>query len=180
MLGVILLLETNEDKVSFQKLYEETYRKFLCVALGILHNQNDAEEIVHDVYVKLADNYPKYREKGCKEMLSLGIVITRNACINLIRARERHKETAIEIDDDLLGEENDPLEEVLRKENENTLYKALSNLKPQDRDILILKYYHDMSYKEIGRTLGLKEKTVDMRLYRIKAKLREVLAHECR
>ena len=51
-------------------------------------------------------------------------------------------------------------------------------LDTEDKDILVLRYFHDMSYKEIGNMLGIRTKAVDMRLYRIKKKLREVMYNE--
>ncbi|MCH5251602.1 MAG: sigma-70 family RNA polymerase sigma factor [Lachnospiraceae bacterium] len=178
MIELLLLIETPEDKIKFEKLYKNIHRRLLYVALKFLHNQQDAEDIVHDVFAKIAKDYPKYRGKPEKEMLSLGFVMVRNASINLIRARERHKETPIEIKDDLLGTEADPLEDVLKEENVEVLNQALTDLNEEDKNILVLRYYHSMSYKEIGKLLGLKVKTIDMRLYRIKKRLREVISYE--
>ena len=84
----------------------------------------------------------------------------------------------MEIKDDLLPSGEDLLEGILQKEKIAILEQALLKLSTEDKNILILRYYHGMSYKEIGRTLGIKTKTVDMRLYRVKAKLREVLLRE--
>ncbi|MCH5264505.1 MAG: RNA polymerase sigma factor [Lachnospiraceae bacterium] len=178
MTDLYLLLETPEDKASFQKLYENIYIKLLYVAQGILHNKQDAEDVVHDVFAKVAKNYHKYRNMNERDMLSLCIVITRNACINVIRQNERRRETVMEIKDDLLPSGEDLLEGILQKEKIAILEQALLKLSTEDKNILILRYYHGMSYKEIGRTLGIKTKTVDMRLYRVKAKLREVLLRE--
>ena len=58
------------------------------------------------------------------------------------------------------------------------LNQAIGRLDEEDKNILILRYYHSMSYKEIGRLLGIKIKTVDVRLYRIKKRLREVIKYE--
>lgn len=178
MLELLLLLETREDQASFQKLYEGIYRRLIYVAKGILHNLLDAEDIVHDVFTKVAKDYQKYRGKTEKEMLSLCIVMTRNSCINMIHKRERHKETPIEIKDELLGGENDPLEGIVKQENIATLERAILRLDIEDKNILTLRYYHGMSYKDIGKVLGMRTKTVDMRLYRIKKKLREVICNE--
>lgn len=178
MLELLLLLETPEDKSSFQELYENIYRRLLYVALGILHKQQDAEDIVHDVFEKIAKDYPKYRNKSEREMLSLGVVMTRNASINIVRARKRHQEIVLEAKDELLWKGKDPLQDILLTEDIAVVERALLKMKAEDRDILVLKYYHEMSYKEMGHVLGIKPKAVDMRLYRAKKRLREVLLHE--
>ncbi len=178
MIELLLLIETTEDKITFEKLYKNIYRKLLFTAQKILHSQQDAEDIVHDVFARIAKDYHKYRGKSQNEMLSLGFVMVRNASINLIHARERHNETPIEIKDELLGTEADPLEDVLKQEDMEFLNQAIGRLDEEDKNILILRYYHSMSYKEIGRLLGIKIKTVDVRLYRIKKRLREVIKYE--
>lgn len=178
MLELLLLLETRADKISFQELYETTYRRLIFVAQGIVRNRLDAEDIVHDVYTRVAKDYPKYRNKTSNDMLSLCIVMTRNSCINTIRKRDRHRETPIAIREDILGTEKDPLEGVLKKEDEAMLERALMKLETEDKNILVLRYFHDMSYKDIGDMLGMRAKAVDMRLYRIKKKLREVIYNE--
>ena len=111
-------------------------------------------------------------------MLSLCIVMTRNSCINIIRERERHRETPIVVREDLLGADKDPLDGLLMQEDLAKMEKAIMQLDTEDKDILVLRYFHDMSYKEIGNMLGIRTKAVDMRLYRIKKKLREVMYNE--
>lgn len=175
---MISLLETPEDRSDFEDIYRKTHRKLLHTAQGILHDRYDAEEIVHDVFARLAENFHKYRGKPSREMLSLGIVMTRNASINLLHKRERHKEILVEPCEPAWRAGADVLEDVLREENREELRDAIRHLKPEERDTLILRYYHGMSYREIGKVLGIKAKTVDMRLYRIKAKLRETLLEE--
>ena len=184
MLALLMLLETEEDRVSFRVLYEETYLKFIHVANGILHNQNDAEEIVHDIYVKWADDYKKYRNKSLDEMLRLGIVMTRNRCIDLIRKRNTHNEIPIEIDDDLF---EDPhfhttddviLDDIINEENITELVAAIKKLTPDEQTILALNFDAGFSYKEIAKEMDLKVSNVKMKLYRIKKKLREELTYE--
>ncbi len=178
MLQILMLLETPEDKVEFQEIYEYTYRKLIYEGLGILHSQIDAEEIVHDCFVKIAQDYPKYRGKSKDDMLGILHVMVRNAGINRIRQRERHKETLIEVDETLLGADNDPLEEILTEETAGILERAMREMPDEDRDIFTLRYYYDMTYKDIGEKLGMKAKTVDMRLYRAKRKLRELIERD--
>lgn len=178
MLMLLMLLETQQDKIEFQQIYEHTYQKLIYVGKGILHNQLDAEELVHDAFVKIATDFPKYRGKSLDDMMGILFVIVKHNCINRIHERERHKETLIQVDENLLGEDDDPLEEILTSETASLLEKAMRELPETDRNIFTLRYYYDMSYKEIAHTLGMKAKTVDMRLFRAKKKLREWIERE--
>lgn len=178
MLFMLMLLETPEDKIEFQEIYENTYQKLIYEGMGILHSKIDAEEIVHDCFVKVAQDYSGYRGKSPEDMMGILYVMVRNACINRIRERNRHRETLIEVDENLLGADNDPLEEILTEEMSDILETAMRQMPVEDRDIFTLRYYYDMSYKEIGEKLGMKTKTVDVRLYRAKQKLRKMLERE--
>lgn len=180
LLSLLLLLETEQDKVDFHNIYEHTYRQLIYVGIGIMGNKLDAEELVQDAFVKIASDFPKYRGLSLEDMRGLLVVIVRNLCINRIHERERHKETLIKVDESLLGMENDPLEKILTKELSALLEKAMRKLPERDRDIFTLRYYYDLSYKQIGDIVGIKPKAVDMRLYRAKRKLREVIEHERR
>lgn len=175
MIEFLLLLETDEDRLEFEKMYEQTHLKLLYTAMGILHDQYDAEEVVHDVYAKIAQEYSRYRGKSLDDMMGLGIVMTRNACINRMHAKRRHGEVSLESKEFYLGSEPDMLEDVLKQENIEALRSAMKKLKQKERDLLILKYYHDLSYKEIADIMNIREKSVDMRLYRVKMKLRELM-----
>lgn len=171
MLELLLLIESEEDRISFREFYEKTYRKYLYIAKSILRNMYDAEEIVHDVYVKMADKYSRYRRYSTDELTGLGVVMVRNACINRIRMRDKHPEVSFESKEPYLGQ-GDVLEAVVSEETKEELSAAFGNLKQVDKDILTLKYQYDMTYKEISKILGIQEKTVDMRLYRAKMKLK--------
>lgn len=54
--------------------------------------------------------------------------------------------------------------------------RALAELKPQDAEILLLKYTEDWSYRELSDRLGLTVPAVEARLHRARARLRAALA----
>ena len=69
-------------------------------------------------------------------------------------------------------------DEYFEKDEVNDIREAINRLKTLDRDILILRYYHDMSYKEIAGILSMKTKTVETKLKRAKKRLEAVLDNE--
>ncbi|MBR1743601.1 MAG: RNA polymerase sigma factor [Lachnospiraceae bacterium] len=184
MIGMLFTLETEEEQSSFEILYEKTCRRLLYIARGILHNESDAEEIVQDVYVKWAGDFDRYREKSVEEMLRLGVVMTRNACIDLMRRRKSHTEIPIELRDEIFtGEERgtfrgDILDELISKERVSELAQAIRGLSEEEQLLLVLRYDEEYSYKEIAREMKMRTGTVKMRLYRVKRKLKEVLLDE--
>ena len=71
-----------------------------------------------------------------------------------------------------------PEEEVLRRERRETLRRALNALDQRDRLLFYRKYYYCQSTAQIARELGLTERAVEGRLYRIKARLRQRMGGE--
>ena len=70
-------------------------------------------------------------------------------------------------------------EEALRsRERNDCLQKALLRLPGDDREVIILRHFADLSYAEIGETLGLAQKTVKSRLHEARQRLGRVLQAE--
>ena len=76
------------------------------------------------------------------------------------------------------GASPSPEEEVLRRERRETLRRALNALDQRDRLLFYRKYYYCQSTAQIARELGLTERAVEGRLYRIKARLRQRMGGE--
>ena len=66
MLIYISMLETEAEKQSFEKIYRENYLTMYHIALGILKSQADAENAVHEAFLKLAEKFEKYSHLGVK------------------------------------------------------------------------------------------------------------------
>ena len=67
-------------------------------------------------------------------------------------------------------------EEDLSVDDRLDLYQALNTLQPDERTLIILKYFEDRSFREIAETLKLPESTVKTRLYRIIGKLKSAVS----
>ncbi len=73
------------------------------------------------------------------------------------------------------GREADPLDWLLANERASHIRKALEELAARDREILLLKYGQDWSYKQIAEKLGISESAIEARLHRARLRLRAVL-----
>jgi RNA polymerase sigma-70 factor (ECF subfamily) len=74
-----------------------------------------------------------------------------------------------------LSSSGDPLDLLLRDERKTLVRQALGRLPRRDREILLLKYTEDWSYRQLAGHLGLSESAVDARLHRARQRLRETL-----
>jgi RNA polymerase sigma-70 factor (ECF subfamily) len=72
----------------------------------------------------------------------------------------------------------DPLAALLASERHAQLRLAISRLPVKDVEMLLLKHVDDCSYQEIARRLGVTPGVVQMRLFRARQKLRDILSHQ--
>ncbi|HID22193.1 MAG TPA: sigma-70 family RNA polymerase sigma factor, partial [Planctomycetaceae bacterium] len=70
----------------------------------------------------------------------------------------------------------DPLNRLLASERSELLRQALERLTRREREMLLLKYTEDWSYRELAEHLGISEAAVESRLHRARQRLREELA----
>ena len=179
MINCLLMdLSSDQDRFTFRILYERTINRFLAIAKSILRNQEDAEEFVHDVYTSWMKDYTTYRHKTINEMTALGIVTVRNRSINLKNRKEKYMETPsddIEMCFTDHHNDNDVIDYIVKAEKMEALKDAIKGLSADEQMLLMLKYELEMSYREISKTMKIKENTVKIKLTRIKKKLYQTL-----
>ena len=69
-------------------------------------------------------------------------------------------------------------DEVLRRERQQRLYRAVAQLQGLERQLFFRKYYYGQSTAQIAAELGLTERSVEGRLYRLRGKLRRLMGGE--
>ena len=170
MLLLISGLGDENTKLEFGQIYEKNYRTMYYVALKILKNKEEAEDAVHGAFVKLAEKYDTYRHLTSQEMTSLCVIIVKNKCLDMLRVEK--------VDYALHDEKDQPLENVIQEEGEKELLEAMKILPEKLRLVLELRYFHEYSNGEIAKILDISKKNVEIRLYRAKKKMKEVLQYE--
>ncbi len=143
----------------------------LC--LGFLRNRADAEDITHDAFLRAYVNLRRYRLD--KRFSTWVFTIAANLCRNRLRYRRNHPVFELENDS---GGGTDPAREVAKEERHVRVREALERLPYAYRAPLVLRFYNDLSYREIGDILGIPEGTVKTRIHRGKAMLKEQLGEE--
>ena len=166
---IIDLLVTRREAgiAELQKAYANLIR---YVAGGILRDGRDVDECVNDVYLKAADKIGSYDSK--KASLSSWITaIARNTAIDRLRIS---KLDTVPLDEETASNST-PEEETLRSERQNELRSAISRLGDTERKLIYRKYFYLQSTAQIAAEMGLTEKGVESRLYRIRKKLQKLL-----
>ena len=143
-------------------------------AYRLLGNEADASECFQETFLsalKVSQRQYIYNFGGL-----LGRLATTRAIDKL---RQRIRERKLGADSDYSGEPEDkspgPLVEVQRRELAVLLREAIGNLPRLEAEVFSLRYFNDMSYRQISKELGLQSSTVGTFLHRARKRLREYL-----
>ena len=137
-----------------------------ALATQILGNPDDAADAVHDALEKALRTPDSYdSRKGSLKPWFLRMV--RNRCIDLIRRRRPTDDRVEEIPDSAIG----PDKAAELADRDRGLKQALGSLESEQRQIIVLRDYMDLSYAEIAKVLDIAPGTVMSRLHRARVAL---------
>ena len=150
---------------------------FYSIAHNILNNQQDAEECVNDAYLGTWNTIPPTRPNS---LLSFVCQIVRNISVKRYYKKKAMKrnstyDVAMEEIDACLSSANAVEDEVETKELAHIIEGFLETLSSENRVIFLQRYWFSDTYSDIAKKVGISEKSVSVRLARIRKKLREYL-----
>lgn len=154
-----------EDDLSWavRELYGRVYR----FAYRFVGNRETAQDIVQESFLRLAAVAPGLDADGTRRWL---FVAARNLCISHLRRDLARAEPSLDA-----IQPADPESVSVRKELGDSIRGAVAQLPPDQREVVLLREYEDMSYAEISAVLGCAEGTVKSRLARAREHLRVLL-----
>jgi RNA polymerase sigma-70 factor (ECF subfamily) len=161
------------------------YQKMVyAMAVTIVKNDHDAEEVAQEALFKAFKNLSRFR--GEAKFSTWIVQITLNEARLRLRKQKRDAEQSLECG--LENEEGDhvpidladwreiPSEALHRKELRTSLRSAISALKPIYRDVLVLRDIEQFSVAETAKSLNISEGSVKTRLLRARLQVRDALA----
>ncbi len=145
----------------------------LCMAM--LGNQGEAEETAQEALIAAHAAMASYRGEGTVRAWLCGIA--RKLCARRIEMRVR-RERRLRLVHDADADAGLPDLEVETRRRARRLRDALEELKPTERDAVLLRYEAGLSYEEIASACGIDEAAARKRTSRALGRLREVLKGE--
>ena len=153
------------------KYYDSVY--FYCVR-RCYGDCDIASDLTQDIFLKLVESLPRYRFIGKFQNYLYTMAV--NTCNNYLK--KRHIEQ-IELTDNFTTDlDTSLIDEILHDERKETVQKALDLLPEIQREVVILRYYHDLKVKDIATITGVGVSTVQSRIYQGLRKLEKVLERE--
>ena len=145
----------------------------LCTAM--LGDRAEAEEAVQETFLAAHRAIAQFRGEG--RVFSWLVSIARHICVRRIERRARQERRLLLVHD-VGDDEGSPLELAERRRRARSVRRALADLKPSERDILLLRYQAGLSFREVAVACGLEESAARKRSSRALARLRKMLKHE--
>jgi len=162
------------DPRAFEDLVIAYQHRVFGVALRMLGNRAEAEELAQEVFLRVHRAIGEFR--GEAKLSTWLYAIASRLCLNRLASGERRMTRyGDEALTRLASREISPAEEVERSELETALHRAIAALSDERRMVVVLRDLEGLSYEEIAAALELELGTVRSRLHRARMDLREKL-----
>ncbi len=170
MLIYLNTIDSDSEKRKFEVLYE-TYRNLmLYIALQKLHHQQDAEDVVHQAFLKIIGILETIDDPLSPRTKALVAMITERSTVDYWRKQNTRIRKLSEVPyDDHEQQTEDPIEEHL------SFAEAIAALPEKYRTPILLKYDQGYSHAQIAEILGTTESNIRKTVQRGKEKLRKLL-----
>jgi len=168
------------DQSALGELYDRFSRPLFSVALRVLNDAAEAEDVLHDVFVTLWEKASDF-ESSRGHAFSWALTLTRNRAIDRVRSRKRRSEIITEALPSDLGydethSQNDSAGALWLKEKASAVRSAVATLPDDQRKALELAYFSGLTQRQIAEKLSEPLGTVKARIRRALLKLRDVLS----
>jgi len=168
----IIELILERDERGMDALLRQYGPLMRYVIAPILPNEQDREECVSDAAMRLWDKIGLYKAQQGSWTAYL-TAVCRNTALN--RARSAKKDAQTGPLPDAAASRDTPEEQLLKKERQEALMRALSLLSAAEREMFYRKYYYRQPVRQIAAELGMTERAAEGRLYRLKKRLKSEL-----
>ena len=162
----LLLSLPTGNQTALEEIYRMTKRAVYVSAFAVLHNRDDTEDVMQDVYLRIAQSAGRYKPKG--KPLAWMCTIAKNLARNALKKRKRL------VPLDSVAEMQAPVAE----ESSGILELAERVLNPRELEAVLLKVSGGYSHKEIAALTGEPYATVRWRYYASIEKLKQFIEKE--
>lgn len=167
----------DRDEGAFNTLYEATFSKVYSLALKITKDSSTAEEVVEDTYYQIWQEIYRYDFNKCP-LYNWILIICRSRAIDAVR--KLHAIPEMVVNDDWAIESTDLStdDRLQGKQLSLAVIKALSEIKPLQRQVLHHVFYYGLSHQEISDVMSMPLGSVKSTINRAQKLLREKLKGE--
>jgi RNA polymerase sigma factor (sigma-70 family) len=177
--AILVAAVRRGDDRAFEELYTRYQRRISAYILGMVKDHGRAEDITQDVFISALR---RMRETDRAIAFKPWVYeIAKNACIDQFRRSRRAEEISMDADEGfgqadhgrLVAGDPTPDDAVSAKQQLDHLCGAFGGLSDSHHEILVLREFEGLSYREIGDRMGLSRPGVESTLFRARKRLTE-------
>lgn len=161
------------DQQAFSELYEIYHGKLFRFTLSYLHSVTEAEDVVHDLFVKLWKKRKLIQPD--QNFDSYLFTLSKNHILNLIRNKRVRRECRDEIRSSDVIPHNPTLQRISEAEYQHLYDQVLAQLPKRRKEVYLLSRQEGLTYKEIAAKLDISENTVEVHMVRALKCIRQSL-----
>ena len=158
----------------FRKLYETVFPILFRVACRITNSEEAAEDLCQEAFFRLHEKNMVFPNPDEAKYWLIRVV--KNAALNYAKRKVREGKAYQRVFREEVKRDESGEHSLIKKETRDEVREALQKLPEKFRIVLILKEYGELNYKEIGRSLGISEGNVKVRVFRARERLAGLLS----
>ncbi len=167
----ILIAASKGDRCAFEKIYRSTSDYVYTIALKVIGNRADAEEVTQDVFLKIFRELKRFRFASAFTTWLYRITI--NSALNAARRTQKRRMRQVEYNDAIavVNDRSETQDAIGREHNAARINAMLEVLNPDQRACIVLREIEGLRYREIADVLKIPINTVRSRLQRAREAL---------
>lgn len=157
-------IDDDDDKILFERIFNQNRKQMVTLANSILHNEQDAEDVVHDVFLRIAIKYMNViRKINCEQdMRNYLLKATKHTSINLLRKRKSDNislDEVVDFEATRLQKLSDTtfIDTICKHSEYEQVILGMKMLNEKYRDVL---YYHFVLELSVNETASVLKQTV--------------------
>lgn len=159
----------------FEDIYNEYFKRVYAFLSKMCPDPHLCEEMTQETFYQAFVSFHRY--DGSCEIFTWLAAVAKNTYFKYLR-KNRVQMVGIDFVSDGDGGEEDPEKLTQRKMTGEAVRRAVSALPQKYRDVVILRIYGELSFSDIGKSLGISENSAKVIFFRAKQQLKEELKDE--
>lgn len=179
-------MTTNNDQILINQIIDGDTNAFsvlvdrykdlvFTLALRMLKNREEAEEVAQDTFIKTYKSLDKF--KGDSKFSTWIYRVAYNTCLDRIKKNKKYLND-VEINE-LTAHQvktiDNALDRIEAKERKEAIQQCIEQLSSEDSFLLTLYYFDDLSLDEISKIVGITANSIKVKLFRCRKKLASIL-----
>lgn len=161
------------DASAFEELYHRYQSYVYNVVYGIVQDPDDARDVTQDVFLHIYNSLPRFRGGSAFSTWLYRVAV--NAAITQVRKQKRHPQIPLDVLHEFRADiDAEPEQQVARMETQRAVQELLAQLPEQQRAVLVLRYFQELSLEEMAEAMNCSVAAVKVRLHRARNSFRRL------